>query len=164
MGQSFQQLKNLHLNFYKMKLKLLILFAISLLFFGCKKEDLRDDMDVPYISIRRITPTEVQEFTESILLEIAYEDGNGDLGFHDPDVLSLSVQDSRLDSADMYHIPPLAPNGEEIYIKGTFNVYLNTTFLIGVGSSEKLRYTVKIRDREGNWSNTVTSEEITVVQ
>ena len=164
MGQSFQQLKNLHLNFYKMKLKLLILFAISLLFFGCKKEDLRDDMDVPYISIRRITPTEVQEFTESILLEIAYEDGNGDLGFHDPDALSLSVQDSRLETPDYYHIPPLAPDGEEIYIKGTFNIYLNTTFLIGVGSSEKLRYTVRIKDRAENWSNTVTSEEITVVE
>ena len=162
MDQIFQQLKSLHLNSYK--IKLLTFFAISFFLLGCKKKDLRENMDVPYISIKRITPTEVQEFTESVLLEIAYEDGNGDLGFHDPDVLSLSVQDSRLDSADMYHIPPLAPDGEEIYIKGTFNVYLNTTFLIGIGSSEKLRYTVKIRDREGNWSNTVTSEEITVVE
>jgi hypothetical protein len=147
-----------------MKIKLLTFFAMSFLFFGCEKEELREDMDVPYISIKRISPSVVQEFTESVLLEISYEDGNGDLGFHDPDILSLSVQDSRLDSADMYHIPPLAPDGEEIYIKGTFNVYLNTTFIIGVGSSEKLRYTVKIQDREGNWSNTVTSEEITVVQ
>jgi hypothetical protein len=162
MDQIFQQLKNLHLNSYK--IKLLTFFAISFLFFGCKKKDLRENMDVPYISIKDITPTEVYELSESVLLEIAYEDGNGDLGFHDPDILSLSVQDSRLDSADMYHIPPLAPDGEEIYIKGTFNVYLNTTFLIGIGSSEKLRYTVKIRDREGNWSNTVTSEEITVVK
>ena len=141
-----------------------IILIIPLLFFGCKKEELREDMDVPYISIKRITPKIVQEFTESVLLEIAYEDGNGDLGFHDPDVLSLSVQDSRLDTPDFYHIPPLAPDGEEIYIKGTFNIYLNTTFLIGVGSSEKLRYTVKIRDRAENWSNTVTSEEITVVE
>ena len=164
MDQISQQLKNSHLNSYRMKIKLLILFAIPLLLFGCRKEDLREDMDVPYISIKNITPTEVYEFSESVLLEIAYEDGNGDLGFHDPDILSLSVQDSRLDSADMYHIPPLTPDGEEIYIKGTFNVYLNTTFLIGIGSSEKLRYTVKIRDREGNWSNTVTSEEITVVK
>ena len=162
MDQIFQQLKSLHLNSYK--IKLLTFFAILFFLFGCKKKDLRENMDVPYISIKRISPSVVQEFTESVLLEIAYEDGNGDLGFNDPDILSLSVQDSRLDSADMYHIPPLAPSGEEIYIKGTCNVYLNTTFLIGIGSSEKLRYTVKIRDREGNWSNTVTSEEITVVQ
>jgi hypothetical protein len=141
-----------------------IILIISLLFFGCKKEELREDMDVPYISIKRITPKIVQEFTESVLLEISYEDGNGDLGFHDPDVLSLSVQDSRLETPDYYHIPPLAPDGEEIYIKGTFNIYLNTTFLIGVGSSEKLRYTVRIKDRAENWSNTVTSEEITVVE
>ena len=151
----------MHLNLINMKKIILI---ISLLFFGCKKEELREDMDVPYISIKRITPKIVQEFTESVLLEISYEDGNGDLGFHDPDVLSLSVQDSRLETPDYYHIPPLAPDGEEIYIKGTFNIYLNTTFLIGVGSSEKLRYTVKIRDRAENWSNTVTSEEITVVE
>ena len=151
----------MHLNLINMKKIILI---IPLLFFGCKKKDLREDMDVPYISIKRITPIEVQEFNESILLEIAYEDGNGDLGFHDPDALSLSVQDSRLETPDYYHIPPLAPDGEEIYIKGTFNIYLNTTFLIGVGSSEKLRYTVRIKDRAENWSNTVTSEEITVVE
>jgi len=150
----------MHLNLTNMKRLILI---VPLLFFGCKKEDLREDMDAPYISIKRITPTEVQEFNESVLLEIAYEDGNGDLGFHDPDVLSLSVQDSRLDTPDFYHIPPLAPDGEEIYIKGTFNIYLNTTFLIGNGSSEKLEYTVRIKDRAENWSNTVTSEEITVV-
>ena len=147
-----------------LKLEKKLILIVPLLFFGCKKEDLREDMDAPYISIKRITPTEVQEFNESVLLEIAYEDGNGDLGFHDPDVLSLSVQDSRLDTPDFYHIPPLAPDGEEIYIKGTFNIYLNTTFLIGVGSSEKLRYTVRIKDRAENWSNTVTSEEITVVE
>jgi|TARA_B100001964_G_scaffold36740_1_gene39594 hypothetical protein len=141
-----------------------IILIIPLLFFGCKKEELREDMDVPYISIKRITPKIVQEFTESVLLEIAYEDGNGDLGFQNPDVLSLSVQDSRLNTPDFYHIPPLAPDGEEIYIKGTFNVYLNTTFLIGVGSSEKLTYSVRIKDRAENWSNTVTSEEITVVE
>lgn len=134
-----------------------IILIIPLLFFGCKKEELREDMDVPYISIKRITPKIVQEFTESVLLEIAYEDGNGDLGFQNPDVLSLSVQDSRLNTPDFYHIPPLAPDGEEIYIKGTFNVYLNTTFLIGVGSSEKLTYSVRIKDRAENWSNTVTS-------
>ena len=141
-----------------------IILIIPLLFFGCKKEELREDMDVPYISIKRITPKIVQEFTESVLLEIAYEDGNGDLGFQNPDVLSLNVQDSRLNTPDFYHIPPLAPDGEEIYIKGTFNVYLNTTFLIGVGSSEKLTYSVRIKDRAENWSNTVTSEEITVVE
>ena len=151
----------MHLNLINMKKIILI---ISLLFFGCKKEELREDMDVPYISIKRITPKIVQEFTESVLLEIAYEDGNGDLGFQNPDVLSLSVQDSRLNTPDFYHIPPLAPDGEEIYIKGTFNVYLNTTFLIGVGSSEKLTYSVRIKDRAENWSNTVTSEEITVVE
>ena len=65
---------------------------------------------------------------------------------------------------DFYHISPLAFDGEEIYIKGIFNVYLNTTFLIGVGSSEKLTYSVRIKDRAENWSNTVTSEEITVVE
>jgi len=152
------------LNLNNMKTKFLTLLIIPLLFSGCKREDLREDMNIPYISIKRISPSVVQEFTESVLLEVAYEDGNGDLGFSDPDIFSLSVKDSRLDDADMYHIPPLAPDGEEIYIKGTFNIYLNTTFLIGVGSSERLTYTVKIKDRAGNWSNTVTSEEITIVQ
>jgi len=137
---------------------------MSLLFFGCKKKSIREDMDIPYILIKSVNPTVVQEFSESVLLEVTYEDGNGDLGFQNPDELSLSVHDSRLDSADMYHIPPLAPIGENIYIKGTFNIYLNTTFLLGVGNSEKLTYTIKIKDRAGNWSNEVISEEVTIIE
>ncbi|MBC8266141.1 MAG: hypothetical protein H8E84_04160 [Flavobacteriales bacterium] len=154
----------MHLNLTNIRIQILRFSIILFLFYGCKKEDIRENIDTPLISIKKVSPSIVQEFTQSVLLEVAYEDGNGDLGFQDPDILSLSVHDSRLSEADMYHIPPLAPNGEEVYIKGTFNIYLNTTFLIGVGSSERLTYTVKVKDRAGNWSNTVTSEEITIVE
>ena len=146
-----------------MKIGIIIFFTINFLFLGCKKEDIREDMDIPFISIKSVSPTIIQEFSQNVLLEIAYEDGNGDLGFQNPDSLSLSVQDSRLNYPDMYHIPPLAPIGENIYIKGTFNISLNSTFLIGgSGGSEKLYYTVKIKDRAENWSNVVNSEEITI--
>ena len=98
------------------------------------------------------------------MVTIEYQHPESFIGFADPDYLSLEIHDSRLHILDFYHISPLAFDGEEIYIKGIFNVYLNTTFLIGVGSSEKLTYSVRIKDRAENWSNTVTSEEITVVE
>lgn len=152
----------MHLNLNKHIALLWVVFIT--LFFSCKKEEIREDMDIPYISIKKISPTLVHEFAENILLEVAYEDGNGDLGDYDPDIMSLSVKDSRLEQADMYHIQPLAPQGEELYIKGSFQIYLNTCFLLGVGSSEKLTFTVRIKDRAGNWSNSVTSEEITILE
>ena len=47
-------------------------------------------------------------------------------------------------------------------IKG-IKLHSYISFLIGgSGGSEKLYYTVKIKDRAENWSNVVNSEEITI--
>lgn len=140
-----------------------LLLATIILMSACKKEILIGD-PVPTISIRKISPSVVKEFTQSIIIELAYEDGDGDLGFENPDSLSLWVKDSRIALADMYHIPPLAPIGESLYIKGTVEINLNSAFLMGNGGDEKVNFTVKLKDRQGNWSNEVTSKDITITK
>ena len=73
---------------------------------------------IPEISILSVSPTSVQEFQNQVILELEYLDYDGDLGDENPDIKTLWVQDSRLDSADWYHIPPIAPVGEEVPIRG----------------------------------------------
>ena len=74
----------------------------------------------------------------------------------------LSVQDSRLNEADEYHVPPIAPVGQEVPISGTLLIPLNRLFLLGNGQQEEVFFTVKMKDRAGNWSEEKVSPTITV--
>ncbi|NNC96048.1 MAG: hypothetical protein HKN92_10835 [Chitinophagales bacterium] len=117
---------------------------------------------VPKISLENISETQVVEFIDSIVITVHYEDGDGDLGFSDPDSNSLWVKDDRLEKADLYYIPQLAPEDASIAIEGDINIRLRNTFLIGSGGEEFTRYTIRLKDRAGNWSNEVVTPIITV--
>ena len=132
---------------------------------ACKKEDPELDIDpIPYITLEEVSATQIQEFQEDITITIGYEDEDGDLGFENPDSLSVEVKDSRLSLPDLYHLQPLAPPDTELHIVGTINVVVPSPFLLGNGTSETVNYTVRIRDRAGNWSNPVTTEDIIITE
>lgn len=131
---------------------------------GCKKKkETTSEQIAPSIELLSITPQNVKEFKDSISILLKYKDVNGDLGDSNPDELSLEVRDSRLQSADKYHIQPLAPNtGKDISIEGELRIKLNSMFLLGAGTSEQSILTIKLKDRAGNWSNEVTSQPIII--
>lgn len=104
----------------------------------------------------------VAEFSDSVIIAFDYYDFNGDLGYHDPNITSLSVKDSRLQFEDLYHVSPLAPEDASVPIQGRLSVKLNSLFILGNETVEKLRFEVAIKDRAGNWSDVVTSDTITV--
>lgn len=140
----------------------LILFcSILLSITSCGKSDLVYD-ETPFIRLTEISPISLQEFQEKINITIEYQDGDGDLGDYDPNIYALEVLDRRLTEPDYYHILPLAPEGEKLSIKGQFTIELKNTFLLGNGAQETVIYEIKMRDRAGNWSNTVSSPEILV--
>lgn len=142
---------------------LIVVILMAVMIPGCTKEiKLEDIGNEPVIEFRGISPLEVENFNNSINLTIGYHDVNGDLGYSDPDVYALWVKDSRLDSADWYHIPPLAPLGQEIRIEGELNIVLNSMFIIGNGNEELVSLAVKLRDRSNNWSNIVYTPYISV--
>lgn len=93
---------------------------------------------------------------------IQYTDGDGDLGNDDPDEKFLSIKDSRLPEADMFHVQPLSPPDTKVAIKGTIKVKIPNVILLGNGSSEQFYYSVKWKDRAGNWSNEVQSASVSV--
>lgn len=121
-----------------------------------------DQSDIPEISNLTVTPMVVQEFTDTVLISFDYYDFNGDLGHPDPNVTSLSVKDSRLQDADLYHVIPLSPEGSNVPIQGRMTVQLNNLFILGNDTVEELLFEVLMQDQKGNWSNLLESDTISV--
>lgn len=128
------------------------------MFQSCKKEE---DSKF-HLSLISINPTELIEFQENIIVEIEYEHSEGLIGFYDPDYLSLEVKDSRFPNADYYHLMPLNPPDNQLFIRGSINLEIDAPFLLGSGNLETLFYTIRIQDREGEWSNEVSTPLINV--
>ncbi|MCB0790774.1 MAG: hypothetical protein H6595_05570 [Flavobacteriales bacterium] len=117
----------------------------------------------PEIALVDLSPTLVAAFGDPVHLKLSYKDGNGDLGTEDPDDRTLEIKDSRLSAPDTYHVQPLAPLDSEVPIQGELDVQLDPLFLIGNGDQESVTFSIRIRDREGNWSNTVVSPTVIIV-
>jgi len=147
----------------KIRTYILFLIAMGIVFFNsCTKYEEVKESEKPSITYTTITPMNIAEFKDSVQITIKYKDGNGDLGDENPDELNIYVKDNRLDKPDYYHLHALAPPGKNIAIDGTLNIKLKNTFLIGSGNSETTSYEVKIKDRAGNWSNSITTEMVTI--
>ena len=76
----------------------------------------------------------------------------------------LFVKDRRLANADYYFVKPLSPPGSEIKITGIISVQIKNTFLLGTGNSELTQFNLKLRDRAGNWSNSINTPNITITK
>ncbi|MBX7242571.1 MAG: hypothetical protein K1X92_12590 [Bacteroidia bacterium] len=144
---------------------LTVVFLLGIVFtqfFSCASTDDPIGPDVvPKIKIISISPQTIQQF-QPVEITVEYEDGDGNLGEENPDTKTLSVKDSRLPEPDMYHIPPLSPPDTEVPIKGTFKVTVRNVFLFGNGDSEQLFFTLQLKDKSGNSSNSEQTQTITV--
>jgi len=134
------------------------LVCIALLH-SCKKDE---QTEVPVISLENFSDYSVVEYNNAIEVTINYEDHQGDIGTVDPDEYSLFVADERFAELDGYHIDPLTPDLQALHIRGSLRVVLRPLFIMGNDSTETTRLTFELRDRAGNVSNRVTSEEIII--
>lgn len=139
------------------------IFILPLLFIvACfKKEDKITPSVKPSLKILSISPTTVQEF-QPVTVKIEITDGDGDIGVENPDDKTLSIKDSRLPEADMYHVHPLAPPDTKVAIKAPLTIEIPNIFLFGNGNSEQVSFAIKVKDNSGNWSNEETSASITI--
>ncbi len=155
-------------------LQKIFFFFIICFAFACTKEstslvDVNDPnpviADEPSIELLSISSNTVKASQDSISFIIEYIDGNGDLGTTDPDETSIELVDQR-DAQTLvfrYHLQPLAPDGSEITITGELNIVLDHTILLDENNdSETTTFTIRIKDRAGNWSNRVETENITI--
>ena len=129
-----------------------------LLLLSCNKEE----DPVFHLDLISVAPTQLTEFQENLIVEIEYEHSEGFMGFYDPDYLSIEVKDSRLTNADFYHLIPLNPPENNLSIKGVISLEIDSPFILGTGNLETLFYTIRIQDRNGEWSNEISTPLITV--
>ena len=129
-----------------------------LLLLSCNKEE----DPVFHLDLISVAPTQLTEFQENLIVEIEYEHSKGFMGFYDPDYLSIEVKDSRLTNADFYHLIPLNPPENNLSIKGVISLEIDSPFILGTGNLETLFYTIRIQDRNGEWSNEISTPLITV--
>ncbi|WP_306639940.1 hypothetical protein [Sanyastnella coralliicola] len=142
--------------------KLIYIAILALAVSGCKKDE--EVNRIPAIEFISISETMVVSFENSVTIRFSYTDENGDLGFADPDATSLRIKDARLSDYDWYHIPPMTPDNQELNISGTYTVELNPLFILGNSEQETTKFDLQIKDREGNWSNTISSPTVTIVE
>lgn len=136
-------------------------FVLIFLFCTCKKRE--ENPQAPIISLINVSELTVEEFNNTVVINISYEDYQGDIGENDPDKNSLRVRDSRLSDDNWYHLPPMTPDMKNLHIKGTYSIELDPLFLLGIGTQEDAKFSIGLKDRNGNWSNTVTTPNVLIV-
>ncbi len=141
------------------RLVMTVLIA-TVVFTSCKKED--EKPQGPTIAFKSISSESVEQFNNNVVVTFSYEDYQGDLGEPDPDKFSLRIKDNRLTNYDWFHIPPMTPDLQELHIKGDYALELPPLFILGNGTEEVTHFTIQIRDRAGNWSNTITTPVVTI--
>jgi hypothetical protein len=138
---------------------LTFVFSIS----GCKKDKVALT-DAPQITFVSISPASVVEYSGSITITFSYDDLNGDLGENNANATNLFITDSRNSVTYNYRISQLAPDGANIHIKGNLNTVIKNTAITDNSSAQSFTYSLYVKDRAGNISNTITTTAITVTK
>ena len=119
--------------------------------------------EIPEITFLGVNTTEVKQFSDSLVFSIKYLDGDGDLGFESADSTTIYVTDERFPLSHQYHLPPVTASGVTLTVQGVANIVLKNIILKdALASSEVATFNIRIRDRAGNWSDSVSSPAITV--
>jgi hypothetical protein len=140
---------------------ILILAGILICFSGCKKEE--PISKVPSIKFLSITPNPAVKYQDEIKVTIEYTDGDGDLGENIADAKNAFITDSRNNVIYEFRIARLAPDNANIIINGQLIFNLAPQgFIDDNNITETTTYSIYIKDRAGNASNTVQTSSLTI--
>ena len=131
---------------------------------SCKKKDKTESTVTPQIEFVSISPASAVEYVNPITITFSYDDLDGDLGENDPNVTNLFITDSRNNVIYNYRISELAPDGSSLHIKGNLNAVIKNTAITDNSASQSVTYSLYVKDRAGNTSNTITTSAITITK
>lgn len=146
---------------------ILLTTILLVMFSGCSDVTKKqiEISKVPAIKFVSMTPTSALKYSDKVVITFEFTDGDGDLGDNTPDVKNLFCTDSRNSVTYEYRIPQLAPDNANIIIKGQQAFELPAQgFIDDSHTSETATYSIYIKDREGNQSNTITTDVLTIHQ
>ena len=143
---------------------LLGIFLLLLFLSSCKEDDRLPFSDTPEIELLGVSHDTIREYQDVLIITISYQDGNGDLGWVDPDQYALFVRDVRLENFDGFYIGPLSPPGSNVPITGKLNIEFPSLFLFGNRNAETTQFEVKMIDRSGMESNLITTDPVVIIK
>jgi hypothetical protein len=120
--------------------------------------------DIPEIQLIELSHDTIREYEDVLRIRIFYKDGNGDLGFENPEEYALFVRDIRLETFDAFYVGPLAPPDADVPIQGYLNIEFPSLFLFGNGAAEQTRFEIKMIDRAGNESNLLETAIVSITR
>ncbi|MFN8153772.1 MAG: hypothetical protein U0Y08_05725 [Bacteroidia bacterium] len=128
---------------------------------SCKKESPLDE--VPKISFVKIYPDTVRAFTDSVVVEISYEDGDGDIGENNAYKQNLFLTDQRNQLVYGFRIGRIVADGTPA-IRGTLKIVMPYINLITAPGPESTTFNIQLEDQAGNKSNTIRSSELVITE
>jgi hypothetical protein len=154
---------------FKFTAFILVFTVCVLAFSACRKPIIGSVPVIEYEGISKYALT--QNGQDSLLLEISFSDDDGDIG-SDTEKL-LYVSDSRTDSlVATYLVPRISQSDRARRRKGSISVivysaccrYSDGTSCYANPNSptDTVRYKIRLQDRMGNLSNTLTTDRITL--
>lgn len=142
----------------------LLLLTGLLIIVGCGKEDDITYSNTPVIGLISISQDTIRQYEDVLSIRISYKDGDGDIGFEDPEQYALYVRDIRLEAFDGFYVGPLAPPDAKVPIQGELNIEFPSLFLFGNGAVEQTRFEIKMIDRAGNESNLIETDFVAITR
>ncbi len=120
--------------------------------------------DTPSITFVRFSKSSIKAFSDSIQLVFTFTDGDGDIGplNKNDTTLNLFLTDSRDNSVKKYQLPNITPSGSVKAISGEVTVTIGPFACKAGVDTDQLTYTIRIKDRAGHMSNSVTTSPLTL--
>lgn len=139
---------------------LIIVLLISTLVSACVKPP--EYPPEPRIELVEVNKVSFQEFDpDSLRVTIYFEDGDGDIGGADVDSLNMFWEDSRVPGFQIASkIPFIELQGNHAAISGNIYAVRGISQCINPVDVDTFYYTIQIRDRAGNWSNTIRTPDL----
>jgi hypothetical protein len=144
-------------------IKYLFLLAIGCLFLGCNKSG--DDLPyskTPEIRLLSMSHDTITEYRDVLTLQFSYQDGDGDLGFEEPDNYAIFIRDARLTAYDGFYLGPIAPPGIIVPVKGSLSVRFPSLFVFGNRQQESTHFFAYVVDRSGQKSNEIMTPPVLI--
>jgi hypothetical protein len=140
-------------------------FGIMLSFQGCDQAKNFDE--VPSIRLLQVFPSQLREGVDTLYVKVHYEDGDGDLGKAVGDT-DFTITDTRQGTPFFppvvypYALPDVTPPGQKKQIYGEIEIKVVPTYRRPGLPTDTARISLRLRDRKGNFSNTLSLDPIPV--
>lgn len=141
---------------------LVIVFLGIIAFYCCKKAP--SYPATPSLTWLNATPNPVKIGTDSLKLKFLFTDGDGDLGLADTSIFITDIRPNNTNTPFTYtfNLPNIPSKGSYKQITGNIsvNMFSNNSCRPGHDTRDTVSYSIYVKDKAGNRSNTITTPPI----